>query len=125
MVGLFGTVFGMIKAFNILGIAAGQPRPDQLAAAISIALITTFWGLLVAIPALVMHGIFRARLEEIADEAAVELENLFRQITLIPASPRPFSAETFQPSKNLRKLVKTLGKNKTRSKAPLPINTGP
>ncbi|MCK5175266.1 MAG: MotA/TolQ/ExbB proton channel family protein, partial [Planctomycetes bacterium] len=74
MVGLFGTVFGMIKAFTVLSEAGGQPRPDQLAAAISIALITTFWGLLVAIPALSVCGIFRNRLEAIVSEAAVEVE---------------------------------------------------
>ena len=82
MVGLFGTVFGMIKAFNLLGISGGQPRPDQLAAAISIALITTFWGLLIAIPALAMGGIFRARTEGLVGEAAIELETLLRQIIL-------------------------------------------
>jgi biopolymer transport protein ExbB len=94
MVGLFGTVFGMIKAFNLLGISAGQPRPDQLAAAISIALITTFWGLLVAIPALAMGGVFRARTEALVAEAAIELEALLRRISLagggqIQPAPKP------------------------------------
>jgi len=89
MVGLFGTVFGMIKAFNLLGISGGQPRPDQLAAAISIALITTFWGLLVAIPALAMGGIFRARTEALLAQAAIELETLLPQINLLaPAQPQ-------------------------------------
>lgn len=88
MVGLFGTVFGMIKAFNLLGISGGQPRPDQLAAAISIALITTFWGLLVAIPALAMGGIFRARTETLLAQAAIELETLLPQITLLPTSQK-------------------------------------
>ncbi len=81
MVGLFGTVFGMIEAFNLLGIAGGQPRPDQLAAAISIALVTTFWGLLVAIPALAIHGIFSSRLENITHQAAIETENVLRALT--------------------------------------------
>jgi biopolymer transport protein ExbB len=84
MVGLFGTVFGMIRAFNLLGISGAQPRPDQLAAAISIALITTFWGLLVAIPSLAMYGVFRTRIEALVSEAAIELEALFRKINFIP-----------------------------------------
>jgi biopolymer transport protein ExbB len=88
MVGLFGTVFGMIKAFNLLGISGGQPRPDQLAAAISIALITTFWGLLIAIPALAMGGIFRARTEGLIGEAAIEVETVLRQITIIGAGQK-------------------------------------
>lgn len=82
MVGLFGTVFGMIQAFNILGISGGQPRHDQLAAKISIALVTTFWGLLIAIPALTIHGIFRSRVEALVSEAAIEIENLLFQIPL-------------------------------------------
>ena len=76
MVGLFGTVFGMIKAFNLLGISAGQPRPDQLASAISVALITTFWGLLIAIPSLALYGIFKARIESIIAEAARQIDTL-------------------------------------------------
>jgi biopolymer transport protein ExbB len=50
MVGLFGTVFGMIKLFNAIVIAGGQPQPAQLADGISVALVTTFWGLFIAIP---------------------------------------------------------------------------
>ena len=84
MVGLFGTVFGMIKAFNLLGISGAQPRPDQLAAAISIALITTFWGLLIAIPSLAMYGVLRARIEALVSEAAIELEALFRKFNFVP-----------------------------------------
>lgn len=74
MVGLFGTVFGMIKAFNGIVIAGGQPQPAQLAEGISIALVTTFWGLLIAIPALTIHGVFRNRVEAIVNEAAIEAE---------------------------------------------------
>jgi len=80
MVGLFGTVFGMIKAFTLLSTAGGQPRPDQLAGAISVALVTTFWGLLVAIPALFMHGFFRTRIETLVSEAALEIEALLERL---------------------------------------------
>ena len=76
MIGLFGTVFGMIKAFNGIVEAGGQPRPDQLAGGISLALVTTFWGLLIAIPALAIHGVFRNKIEAIASEAALECENV-------------------------------------------------
>jgi biopolymer transport protein ExbB len=80
MVGLFGTVLGMIRAFNLLGIAAGQPAYDQLAAAISVALVTTFWGLMVAIPALVCYSVFRSRIEAYVGEAAVETDVLLGQL---------------------------------------------
>ncbi|MHC4123973.1 MAG: MotA/TolQ/ExbB proton channel family protein [Planctomycetota bacterium] len=80
MVGLFGTVFGMIKLFNAIVIAGGQPQPAQLAGGISIALVTTFWGLFVAIPALAIHGIFRNRIETLVSDAVVESENIIPQI---------------------------------------------
>ena len=80
MIGLFGTVFGMIKLFNSIVIAGGQPRPEQMADGISIALVTTFWGLLVAIPALTLHCIFKNKIESIATEAVVEAEMIIVEI---------------------------------------------
>ncbi len=83
MVGLFGTVYGMIQAFSLLGISGGQPRPDELAARISVALVTTFWGLLIAIPSLTFHGIFRTRIETLVSEAALEIETVLYQLKLL------------------------------------------
>ena len=80
MIGLFGTVFGMIKLFNEIVLAGGQPRPDQMAGGISIALVTTFWGLLIAIPALAVHGVFRNRIETLAAEAALQAEMVLVEI---------------------------------------------
>jgi len=88
MVGLFGTVLGMIQAFTLLGIADGQPAYDELAAAISVALVTTFWGLLAAIPALFLYGVFRSRIETFLNEAAVETDILLGQIFKIQAAKR-------------------------------------
>jgi flagellar motor component MotA len=80
MVGLFGTVYGMIRAFNLLGQGTGGPRYEMLAEAISMALVTTFWGLLVAIPALFLYGIFQTRIEAIVSEAAIETEAVLGRI---------------------------------------------
>lgn len=80
MVGLFGTVVGMIELFNAIVSAGGQPQPAQLAHGISVALVTTFWGLLIAIPALAVHGIFRNRIETIISDAAVETEVILRKM---------------------------------------------
>ena len=80
MVGLFGTVFGMIKLFNAIVIAGGQPQPAQLAEGISVALVTTFWGLFIAIPALAIHGVFQNRIETLLSDATVEAENILPQI---------------------------------------------
>jgi biopolymer transport protein ExbB len=80
MVGLFGTVLGIIKMFNAMAMAGGQPHASQLAGGISVALVTTFWGLMIAIPALTIHGVFQNRIETIVSEAAVEGEKLIGQI---------------------------------------------
>lgn len=90
MMGLFGTVFGMIKAFNGIVIAGGQPQPAQLAEGISLALITTFWGLLVAIPAISIYGFFSNRLESIAAAAISEAELLVPALKQITKQERSF-----------------------------------
>ena len=80
MVGLFGTVFGMITLFNDIVAAGGEPKMAQLARGISIALVTTFWGLFVAIPALAVHGVFRNRIETLVNDAVTEAEILMPEI---------------------------------------------
>lgn len=83
MVGLFGTVYGMIKIFNAIVVAGGQPQPAQLADGISVALVTTFWGLIIAIPALAVHGVFRNRIETLVSDAITEAENIEPEIRLV------------------------------------------
>lgn len=58
MLGLLGTVSGMIKAFNKIG-AGGMGHPEQLAGNIGEALITTATGLIIAIPAMLCYYYFR------------------------------------------------------------------
>ena len=80
MVGLFGTVVGMIELFNAIVKAGGQPQPAHLAHGISVALVTTFWGLLIAIPALTVHGIFRNRIETLINDSVEEAESVMPEI---------------------------------------------
>jgi len=80
MIGLFGTVWGMIDAFNSIVTTGGQPEPADLAGGISIALVTTRGGLLIAIPALGALGILRNRLETYAAEAALLAEDFLRNL---------------------------------------------
>lgn len=69
MIGLFGTVVGMIQAFNrIFAAGGGMPDPSKLAGDIAVALVTTFWGLLIAIPALSCYALFRNRIDAFAAE---------------------------------------------------------
>ena len=69
MLGLLGTVYGMIKAFSKIVQVHGMPPADQLAESIGIALVTTFWGLVVAIPALSVYAVMRNRIDSLSSEA--------------------------------------------------------
>lgn len=76
MIGLFGTVYGMIRLFASIREAGGIPEPARIADDISIALVTTFWGLLVAIPALSAFAFFRNRIEELTAECGATVYRL-------------------------------------------------
>jgi biopolymer transport protein ExbB len=79
MVGLLGTVFGMINAFKTLG-KSGLADPSQLAAAIGEVLIATATGLLVAIPAFFMYYFFRNHLQRIITLAEDVIHQLMADV---------------------------------------------
>jgi biopolymer transport protein ExbB len=66
LLGLLGTVFGLIRSFNDVAAAGAMGRPDLLARGFGEALITTAMGLLVAIPAMVLHWTFTSRVDRLA-----------------------------------------------------------
>lgn len=76
MLGLMGTVWGMIMAFFSIVEAGGMPKPDQLAGAIGTALVTTLLGLAVAIPALASYSVLRNKIDSLATEAMIISEEL-------------------------------------------------
>lgn len=88
MMGLFGTVYGMIVAFQSLVSSGGQPDPKELAAGISTALVTTLWGLVVAIPALAGYALVRNKVDALTSEALMVAEEII---------------STFKPSGKKRK----------------------
>ncbi len=65
LLGLLGTVQGMIKCFAAIETLQGQVNPSNLAEGIGNALITTFAGLIVAIPSLVVYNYFVARVDNL------------------------------------------------------------
>jgi biopolymer transport protein ExbB len=77
MLGLLGTVTGMVSSFKKIADNPGvAPKPDQLASGISTALVTTLIGLWIAIPAILFFQLFRNWLEEINSEATEETGRL-------------------------------------------------
>ncbi|MEG0003776.1 MAG: MotA/TolQ/ExbB proton channel family protein [Comamonas sp.] len=83
LLGLLGTVIGMIEIFGSQGgsAAAGSGDPAQLARGISIALYNTAFGLIVAIPALIFWRYFRARVDEYLLTLELSAEQFVRHLS--------------------------------------------
>lgn len=77
MLGLYGTVTGMISAFNVIASTAGGATPAQLADGISEALVTTFEGLTVAIPCSVAFHFLKGRVVRVSMETGGIVGDLF------------------------------------------------
>lgn len=81
MLGLLGTVWGMIRAFfDIVAAGGGTPNPALLAESIGIALVTTLLGLAIAIPALAVYSIMRNRIDALSNEAMVVSQELLAEL---------------------------------------------
>ncbi|HAY79623.1 MAG TPA: MotA/TolQ/ExbB proton channel family protein [Planctomycetaceae bacterium] len=83
MLGLTGTVLGMIISFNQIAGADGKPQPSELADGIGLALVTTLLGLIVAIPTMIAFSYFRNKIDSIVAEAGKRVERV-----LMPLSRR-------------------------------------
>lgn len=95
MLGLFGTVYGMIVAFQKLVEAGGKPDPAKLASGISTALVTTFWGLVVAVPALAAYALIRNKVDAITSEGLIMAEELIKPFK--PSGKRSSSSSASRP----------------------------
>ena len=76
MLGLFGTVYGMIAAFQTIASTGGAANPVMLAGGIGAALVSTFWGLFIAIPATGAYAAMRNNAIAHSDEALAATEEL-------------------------------------------------
>ncbi len=92
MLGLLGTVSGMILAFRQVALSQGTAGAGDLAQGIYSALVTTVAGLLIAIPAMGAFAVYRNRIDQLIAEAAFTAEHAFAPIRRrLPGttSPRP------------------------------------
>ena len=83
MLGLLGTVTGMIYSFNVLGTSEQNPRPSELAVGVSEALVATCEGLVVAIPLMFFHLHFRVRVTQIGQDAAGVCDSVMRGLAAV------------------------------------------
>lgn len=94
LLGLFGTVIGMIELFGAY--TPQGSNPDQFARGISIALYNTALGIIIAIPALIFHRYFRSRANYFLHLLEIEAARFNRFIDLIHGNTGP-SRTTPQP----------------------------
>lgn len=86
LLGLLGTVLGMIEAFSVMQ-ASGNARPQDLAGGISTALTHTFLGLMLAVPCLAAFGVLRTIVDRLTVRGALISEELLLMIK--PNETRP------------------------------------
>ena len=80
MIGLLGTVWGMLQAFNVVALDMARAKPLELAGGVSLSLITTCGGLFVAIPAMAFYFYFRNRAARLTSELEVVVARLMQDI---------------------------------------------
>ena len=88
MLGLLGTVLGMVTAFNVIATSKTSPKPSALAGGISQALMTTCMGLIVAIPMTVAFFIFRNRVTNVIIEVGNLATELMERFDVQPEEQR-------------------------------------
>lgn len=76
LLGLFGTVVGMVEAFEIVALAGAMGDPSLLSSSISKALLTTVFGLVVAMPGVFMYNVFKLRTNYLFSELEEEASEL-------------------------------------------------
>ncbi len=103
MIGLVGTVYGMIMAFRVIALTGSSAQANQLAAGISTALFATLEGIAISIPAIYFYAMFRNRIARLSLEVGLAAEPLLEQFArgvrgtpiaaapAAPAHPHPFA----------------------------------
>jgi biopolymer transport protein ExbB len=99
LLGLLGTVFGMISCFQNISSADAMGRPEMLAGGIGEALLTTAGGLAVAIPALVAYWFFVSRV----DSLIVEIDGLGQRVVEVIAAEAKLDAARLRAARRERR----------------------
>ena len=115
LVGLLGTVTGMIQAFNQIANMGALGKAEELAVGIGVALLTTAAGLMIAIPSLIMYMYLSGRVDAVVMEMDEAAQNVLHLI-----SAEALSGQTIAP-RTTRTKAKTpapKGKAKAGQKEP-------
>jgi len=112
LLGLLGTVLGMIAAFNAIATADAMGRPDLLARGISQALLTTAAGLSVAIPALIAYLFFVGRVDKLIMDIDFHAQELVDLISSEGLAQDPAPKKSDPPSNSTKKNSSTTSRKK-------------
>ncbi|QDU38176.1 Biopolymer transport protein ExbB [Maioricimonas rarisocia] len=99
MIGLMGTVYGMIDSFSEIATSPVQPKPKDLADGIATALFTTLEGLTVAIPALIAYSLLRNRVSRFVLEVGMVSEGLMSRFSTVGKQKSGGAAVATAPAK--------------------------
>jgi biopolymer transport protein ExbB len=88
LLGLLGTIMGLIHAFTAVANANPAEKADLLSASISVAMNTTAFGLITAIPLLVLHSVLTAKTGEIVDSLEMASVKALNVITTMAKRPK-------------------------------------
>lgn len=102
MIGLVGTVYGMIRSFQVIATMGSSPQASQLAAGISTALFATLEGIAISVPAIAFYALFRNRIARLSLEVQVAAESLLEQFApgVRPLHPLIASGRAALPPKD-------------------------
>ena len=89
MIGLVGTVYGMIMSFRVIAQAGSSPQASELAEGISTALFATLEGIAISIPAIYFYALFRNRIARLSLEVGMMAEPLLEQFAPGVRMPAP------------------------------------
>lgn len=90
LLGLLGTIIGLIQAFTAISTASATDKAELLSASISVAMNTTAFGLMVGIPLLLIHALLQSKTTQVVDSlemAAVKMLNSINRVEDTPAEP--------------------------------------
>ncbi len=87
MLGLLGTVQGMVLSFQVIATSTTSPKPSELADGIATALFTTLEGLVVAIPAIIFYALYKNRLARFLMECGFVASNLMKNFQNMNKAP--------------------------------------
>jgi len=88
LLGLLGTIIGLIRAFTAVAAANPAEKADMLSASISVAMNTTAFGLIVAIPLLLAHTVLQSKTTEIVDSLETAAVKFLNAVTDPASSPQ-------------------------------------